>query len=240
MSHIHIPDGIVPSYLWITGYVITFIIMIILFRKNRYDHLRKKVPLCALMSAIMLISMSIPLGFLPVHIGLAVLSGIILGPSLGFVSVFTVNLILALTGHGGITIVGINTLILGAEVIIGYYIYMLLSKRIKIFISSFVSVFIAVAVSLTLMFGLMYTTGNHLYAFSQVSHTHEHIDEDHEDHEDHEEHEDINHIDYMGLTGISALMIILLSGLIIEALATGLITGFLTKVRPDILKKAKQ
>ena len=49
----------------------------------------------------------------------AALAGMMLGPALSFVSVFVVNLILALLGHGGITAVGINTLTIGIEAALG-------------------------------------------------------------------------------------------------------------------------
>ena len=45
--------------------------------------------------------------------------GMMHGPALSFVSVFVVNLILALLGHGSITAVGINTLTIGIEAALG-------------------------------------------------------------------------------------------------------------------------
>ena len=51
-----------------------------------------------------------------------------LGPALSFVSVFVVNLILALLGHGGITAVGINTLTIGIEAALGEPCLNILSK----------------------------------------------------------------------------------------------------------------
>lgn len=62
--------------------------------------IRRKIPFIGVVGALMLIFMSIPLGFIPVHLSLAVLCGILAGPELGFTAVFAVNTILSLMGHG--------------------------------------------------------------------------------------------------------------------------------------------
>ena len=57
------------------------------------------------------------------HINLTVISGILLGPSLIFLATLVVNVILALFGHGGITVLGLNTLTLSIEGILGYFLF---------------------------------------------------------------------------------------------------------------------
>lgn len=143
--HIHVPDGILPFWLWGSGYILTLIFLAIALMKMKRDF--KKFPLVASLSALMLVVMSIPLG-IPTHINLAVLAGFILGPFYSIISAFIVNLILASFGHGGITIVGLNTLVLWIESIVGYYLFLILKQLTKnLFIRAWISAFFALTVS---------------------------------------------------------------------------------------------
>ena len=92
-----------------------------------------------------------PLGFLPVHLNLTVLAGIFLGPWLGLIAVFVVNFILALLGHGGITVLGLNTLVVGSEAFLGYYIFMALRQRVRITLAASTATVLALTFSLLLM-----------------------------------------------------------------------------------------
>lgn len=130
MSHIHIPDGVLPFGVWLTCYLFTALIVLMAIRKIEREDVRKKVPFLGVVSALMLITMSVPVGALPFHINLTVLTGILAGPWLGFLALFIVNLLLAFVGHGGITVVGVNTLILGVELFLGWGIFRLLRKRV--------------------------------------------------------------------------------------------------------------
>ncbi len=117
MSHLHFPDGVLPLWLVGTGIVLTVLIMIVVLLKlkNEGDLVRKTSTL-AVMSALIIIAMSIPMGFIHYHINLTVLVSLLTGPWLAFLAIFVVNLFLSLIGHGGITVVGLNSLVLGSEV----------------------------------------------------------------------------------------------------------------------------
>ena len=115
MSHLHIPDGVIDPIWLILGYILTGLVIFICINKIRKRNEEGKMALLGVMGAVMLLAMSVPLGFIPFHINLTALSGIILGPNYGFLAAFIVNLILAFLGHGGITVVGLNTLIVGSE-----------------------------------------------------------------------------------------------------------------------------
>ncbi|MDP2210521.1 MAG: energy-coupling factor ABC transporter permease [Candidatus Aquicultor sp.] len=128
MSHIHLPDGVIPVFWWIIGYLLTAAMLGLAISRTKSTEARRKVPLLGIIAAVMLIGQSIPLGFIPFHLGLAVLAGIILGPWLGFMAAFISNMFLALIGHGGITVVGLNTVVVGSEVIIGYLLYNILRR----------------------------------------------------------------------------------------------------------------
>ena len=118
MSHLHIPDGLLPVWLWVSGVLLALAAVLFSLYMVRRIELRKKVPLLGMMSAVMLVGMSIEV--VPYHLNLSVITGIVLGPWLALVAAFIVNLLLGLIGHGGITVVGLNTLVIGFEGVMGY------------------------------------------------------------------------------------------------------------------------
>jgi cobalt/nickel transport system permease protein len=66
--------------------------------------------MAAVMVAVMLVVQSIPLG-VPYHMNLSALTGIMLGPWWALLSILVTNIAQAAFGHGGITIVGLNILV---------------------------------------------------------------------------------------------------------------------------------
>jgi cobalt/nickel transport system permease protein len=68
--------------------------------------------------AALIVVMSLPLG--PgVHLSLAPLAGMMLGPAGGFLAAFLANASLSTLGHGGLTAAGVNGLFLGAQAVLG-------------------------------------------------------------------------------------------------------------------------
>ena len=67
----------------------------------------------------MLVGMSSEIIPIAYHINLTVLAGILLGPWLSIISAVIVNVMLALLGHGGVTVIGLNTLVISTEMIAG-------------------------------------------------------------------------------------------------------------------------
>ncbi len=123
MSHIHIPDGVLPLWLVIAGWLVTGVLLALCSRQARRTAVHRRLALLGVMSALMLVGMTIELVPIGYHVNLAVISGVVLGPTLGFIAAFIVNLILGLLGHGGITVVGLNTLVIGAETVLGYFLF---------------------------------------------------------------------------------------------------------------------
>jgi cobalt/nickel transport system permease protein len=78
----------------------------------------------------MLAAMAIPLGPLEVHVTLAGPVGVLLGGAGAFQVVFVVSVILALMGHGGLTVVGLNALVLGAAAAAAVPVYRALATRL--------------------------------------------------------------------------------------------------------------
>ncbi|OGI01975.1 MAG: hypothetical protein A2Y25_08375 [Candidatus Melainabacteria bacterium GWF2_37_15] len=150
MSHLHIPDGIIAIWLWVLGYVLTAVYFFIFARHIKKTSSYKKIPVVSVLGALMLLSMSIPVPFfLPYHINLSSLAGILVGPFYAGSAIFCVNMILALLGHGGVTIIGLNTVILTIEAGIAYFLY----KKFK---SAFTATFCALIVSAFLTITVIY------------------------------------------------------------------------------------
>ena len=123
MSHIHLPDGVLPVWLWVSGFVVMVLIGAVLFRSIRKEEVSRRLPLLGMMAAVMVLGASVEIVPIAYHVNLTVISGILLGPSLIFLATLVVNVILAMFGHGGITVLGLNTLILSMEGILGYYLF---------------------------------------------------------------------------------------------------------------------
>ncbi|QGG46773.1 energy-coupling factor ABC transporter permease [Heliorestis convoluta] len=144
MTHLHFPDGILPLWFVALGFILTAIILVpALQRLKAEEHFARKVSMIALFSALMIIAMSIPLGFIHYHMNLAVLVSLLLGPWYAFISIFVVNTFLSLIGHGGITVVGLNTIILGFEAFLAYYIFSVLRKLLQPYIALFSTVLLS-------------------------------------------------------------------------------------------------
>jgi len=214
----HIPDGVLPVWLWILGFVImAFAVVFCLFRLKSVD-LRKYVPLLGAVSAAMLVAMSLEILPIAYHINLSVVAGILLGPALGFLAAFITNLILALMGHGGITVIGLNTLLLGSEAVLGHTLFYLFKKRPPVFLRA------AGATVLTL-----FITSLALIGIVAVSH----INAEFLLHGD--EHGSVQG----GDVTVSRFAVMVLSlgivGWIIEAFITGAVVRFISQVKPDLL-----
>ena len=131
MSHIHLPDGVLPVWLWVSGFIVAILVGAILFRFIKKEELTRRLPLLGMMAAAMVLGASVEIIPIAYHVNLTVISGILLGPSLIFLATFVVNVILALFGHGGITVIGLNTLILSVEGILGYFLFRLFWRVLK-------------------------------------------------------------------------------------------------------------
>ncbi|MHB0999595.1 MAG: energy-coupling factor ABC transporter permease [Armatimonadota bacterium] len=140
MSHIHLPDGILPAWLWLSGYALTVILISILWRWGKAVVEPRKFALLGIFSAIMVVAATIELPPFAYHINLSVVAAIVLGPQSAVLAALMVNVILALIGHGGITVIGLNVLLMSVEMLVGFYVFRLLRKlRTRIYRAGFVS-----------------------------------------------------------------------------------------------------
>ena len=120
MSHIHIPDGVLPWWLWLSGWVAAAVLLTIAANRATRSGARRAVPLIGAVSALVLVSMSSEIVPIAYHVNLTVIAGVLLGPWLGMIAAFIVVLVLALLGHGGVTVVGLNMLVISTEIALGW------------------------------------------------------------------------------------------------------------------------
>jgi cobalt/nickel transport system permease protein len=193
-----------------------------LFRLRAMDR-RKNIPLLGALAAVMLVAMSFePLP--PYHLNLSVVAGILLGPSLGFLAAFIVNLMLALMGHGGITVMGLNTILLGAEAVLGHTIFFLLPARLSVFWRAAAATVLALCVA-------------SLFLIAIVGVSHIDVSRMEESHE----HGPASVVSPIAagkgplLTFAVTVLIFGFFGWLIEGAITGAIIRFIAQVKPDLL-----
>jgi len=159
MTHLHIPDAAMPGRVAVASYILMVVALGACVWSLRGRDSRRSAALTGIMGAFMLVAMSIPLGPVPVHLNLAALAGMMLGPAMAFICVFSVNLILAFVGHGGITVVGLNTIILGAQAVVAGVLFSRLYGRYGARASAALSTIVAVLMSLALVAGVVSVAG---------------------------------------------------------------------------------
>lgn len=117
----HISDGVLSTPVLVGGYVTSLLIVASITRKMQAED----IPKTAIMTSVFFIAslIHVPIGPTSVHLLLNGLVGILLGP-LAFVSVFLGLVLQAiLFQHGGITTIGVNSLIIGLPALLTYKIF---------------------------------------------------------------------------------------------------------------------
>lgn len=170
MSHLHLPDGTLPWWLWLSALAVMLVLVLCFL--VRLQERRRLLPAVAVLAAVSLVAMNIPLG-LPIHMNLAALAGIVLGPGLGFLAVFIVNLFNALVGHGGITMLGVNCLLVGSEALAAGLVFLALGGARRLLANSALAVIAALLISTLLTVGVAGIAGGDLEALVHADHGHE-------------------------------------------------------------------
>lgn len=237
MSHIHLPDGVLPIWLWVTGFIGAILVGMILFRLHKKEDLSRRLPLLGMMAAVMVLGASVEIVPIAYHVNLTVISGILLGPSLVFIATFVVNVILALFGHGGITVIGLNTLILSIEGVLGYFLFRLFWRGLRrLGVAVFLATFFALSASTLSMIGVVSLGTSHyeelihreegrgLFEFKLMK-----------EKEDHQKGHGVQ-----GGVHLKRFVVILLSlgllGWLLEGVITSLIVRYIHRLRPDLLR----
>lgn len=236
MSHIHLPDGVLPVWLWGSGYILAILVGTILFRLVKKEDLTRRLPLLGMMAAAMVLGASVEIVPIAYHVNLTVISGILLGPSLIFLATFVVNLILALFGHGGITVIGLNTFILSIEGILGYFLFRFFWRVLKrltpaVFLATFLSLF----ASTLSMIGVVSLGASH---YEDLIHQEKkgiigfEFGKEKEGHQ-----EEATSEKEVNLKRFVAIVLLLgFMGWMLEGVITSLIARYIYRLRPDLLR----
>ena len=177
-----------------------------------------RLTLLASMAALMLATMAVPLGPLG-HLNLAAVVGILLGPSSGFIAAAIVNAILALLGHGGLSTVGLNSLILGVGTAVAKPVYVSFRRWASPGKSGAAAALASVTVSVVALFAVVAIALSSGAPTSAIEgHGHE------------------QHGHGLGLEGFVLLSIpFWVMGAAAEALVTASLISFLARVEPGLL-----
>ena len=163
MSHIHIPDGVLPLWLIVAGWLVTGALVALVVRHASNHDMRRRVPLIGATAALMLVGMSSEIIPIAYHINLTVLAGILLGPWLSIVAALIVNVMLALLGHGGVTVIGLNTFVIIVEMVSGWFLFgqfVRLVGRRRPSIAAAGATVVALALSTTVLVGVVALGGS--------------------------------------------------------------------------------
>lgn len=149
----HLPDGMLPLDQALVYWIIVIICLGIFFLRlskvEENQRNRRLVSTAILTAATIIVStVTVPSPFgIPMHFLLIPFIVIILGPFSGTIVAFLALLVQCLIGYGGLTVLGVNTFVMG--VVLGlsvYVIYKIISKfneSFGIFIGTFLGIFIA-------------------------------------------------------------------------------------------------
>jgi cobalt/nickel transport system permease protein len=252
VSHLHIPDGLLPTPVWVLGFLITALLLSLFIWRASITGKLSLLPRAGVVGAFLLLAFSVPLG-LPIHVNLAALAGILLGLDLGFLTVFVVNLLLALTGHGGLTVLGLNTVIVGSEAIVGSSVFRGLRNIMPAATwRSATAAGLAILVSSALMLGTLGLSSTGALDFAVYHEDHEHNHENNlvtgqarpalqelQEGDDETEHarrslSSPSHPADLGRFAALILPLVLLS-MFAEAAVTAGIVGYLAAARPGLL-----
>lgn len=213
MSHIHIPDGVLPVWLWAGAFALMALLVLLGLIRLGLER-RRFLPTAAAVSALCIVAMSIEIGGF-YHMNLTAVAGILIPPFLTPLVAFIINFILALMGHGGVTVVGLNSLVTALEMTVAGLAYRALSRRWKPSRSAWLATFVALAVSTTLVLALVLFLRGGGYAVQ---------------------------MEVMGSFTVSEGLIVILVygvaviGWVIEATLVSLLINLIARVRPQMLE----
>ena len=160
----HISDGVLSPQVWVSGYVIAgALATYVLAKKTDVSEIPK---LSVITAAVFVASLiHIPIGPTSVHFILSGLAGITLGLS-AFPAIFVALILQAfLFQHGGITTIGINTVIMGLPALAAYGVFLAGTRtniKGKYTIFGGLAGGIAIALGIALLSLCLLTTGEYL------------------------------------------------------------------------------
>lgn len=150
MAHVHLEDGAF-SIEWVLLWTLIAagIVSVALYRLGGHKLPTRKLAIAAMCVAVGFAIFQVEIPVLGgVHINLTPFMGILIGPALGSLAVFVINVFSAAVGHGGWGMIGANTIVNVVEVVLGYLLYKFLRNTANR--SRFGSAFGATTIALTI------------------------------------------------------------------------------------------
>lgn len=211
MSHLHVVDGVLPWWIVLSTLLLACLVVAGILRGRREAESVRFLARTGVTAAALIVTMSLPLG--PgMHLSLAPLAGMMLGPGGGFLAAFLANASLATLGHGALTALGVNGLFLGLQAVAGSLLFSLLRRPFGVRGGA-----VAAAV-LTLGAAAAFAIG----ALEALPVEGGHGEEGH--HHDHE-----------GGWGLLVVAVLAVVAVAAEAAVTAAVIGFLARVRSDLV-----
>ncbi len=211
MAHIHLEDGAFTIF-WVSAWTAAaaLVIFVALMRLGRGRLATPKLAIASMCVAVGFAAFQIEIPVLGgVHLNLTPLMGVLVGPALGTLSVLTINIFSAAIGHGGWSMIGVNTLVNSVEVILGYAVYRFSREYLKAnrFSAGFASASIALTISALVAVAIV--------AISEIQGS------------------SLTRAETIANMWVLALGNIITG--VFEGVVTGYIVSFLGRVRPDLL-----
>ncbi len=219
VSHLHVPDGLLNIY-WVMGSLAVCLALSFIAARSMGKQGPKAVARLAFAIAFMVVVMSVPFGFLPIHLNLAAFIGAMLGGAFCYLAAFAASIVLALFGHGGLTTIGLNTLILGLEGLLASMMFRMFHRKLQVPWAVALAVACTLLVSLTTSLAVLQVAGNEALAVEMLQHEH--------DHHDAGAHTGAGAF-VLGMSPIFAL------GIALETLLSYGLAAFLSRTRPELL-----
>ena len=211
MAHIHLEDGALAIewvVLWNLAAAVVLALAIYLFGRSKPSTRRLAIAAMCIAVGFAVFQIEIPV-FGGLHVNLTPFMGIIVGPVLGTMCVFVINLFSAAVGHGGWGMIGVNTIVNMIEVVIGYYLYRVIRVSLSRgrFTSAFVATSVALGISALLVVVILAVSGIQGAGLSREQ----------------------------TLANLAILGIADAATGVAEGVLTGYIVSFIGKIRPDLL-----
>ena len=210
MAHIHLPDGSFTIFWvlvwWIFALTLTGIAILFTRKGEQY---RRKITVAAFITAAAFAAflVEVPL-FGGMHLNLTPLIGILVGPVLGSLVIFIVNILSAAVGHGGWGLIGANILVNFSEVLVAWVVFGALKKvTANLFTGAGIAALAGLFMGNLVMVAVILVSG--IQGLSQP----------------------VSEV----LAGLSIVVAVNLAAAVIEAFLTGSIVAYIGRVRPGIL-----
>jgi cobalt/nickel transport system permease protein len=206
-----VADGLLPWWVVLLSLLVAWGAVARLLGSRREGEQVRFLARVGVTAAALIVAMSLPVG--PgLHLSLAPLAGMMLGPGGGFLAAFLANASLAMVGHGGLTATGVNGLFLGLQAVAGATLFALLRRPLGVRWGAVA----AAAVTLGL------AAAGAIAALRALP-----LDPGHEEH--------AGRAGEWGEWGIRVMVLLTAAAAAAEAALTAAVIGFLARVRSDLV-----